>query len=387
MALPASARILRADNGAETTPGELMQVCERVFVWTLDMRRRMVGRPVARVIHSGRLEVFRLRLASGRELEATGNQPFMTLDGSIPLAAMTTGQRLAVPRRVPEPLDASGMVDPELILLAHMIGDGSCVKHQPIRYASIDEESGCGQRRREHFGVTAIRDDYPAARVITLRLPAPFRLTHGKRNPIAAWLDGLGLFGLRSYEKFVPPRVFALPYEKVGLFLRHLWATDGHVSWDARSEIGRVYYSSTSRRLIDDVAQLLLRFGVLSRIKRVQKEGYRDGWHLHIYGAENQLRFLRHIGVHGAKDTAAEALISKLEVVQRNTNLDTIPISVWTKRPRSAGRDGNDSEEIRGSDEHKLLRVRHVEALAEPRQGPPRGRSPRRPLPTRSRHQ
>jgi intein/homing endonuclease len=82
--------------------------------------------------------------------------------------------------------------------------------------------------------------------------------------------------------------------------------------------------------LIDDVSHLLLRMGVLSRIKRVRKAGYRDGWQLFINGAENQLRFLRHVGVHGAKDAAAEALISKLELVRRNTNLDTIPKSVWS---------------------------------------------------------
>lgn len=223
------------------------------------------------------------------------------------------------------------MPDAEVILLAHMIGDGSCVKRQPIRYASIDEENlAAVATAARHFGITAIRDDYPAARVTTLRLPAPFHLTHGKRNPIAAWLDELGLFGKRSYEKFVPTEIFAQFHTQIGLFLRHLWATDGHVSWDARSKIGRLYYASTSRRLIDDVAQLLLRVGVFSRIKCVQKAGYRDLWHLHVYGAENQLQFLRHVGVHGAKDAAAEVLAAKLEGVRRNTNLDTIPKSVWT---------------------------------------------------------
>ena len=43
-----------------------------------------------------------------------------------------------------------------------------------------------------HFGVTAVRDDHPAARCTSLRLPAPYPLTHGRRNPIAAWLDELG---------------------------------------------------------------------------------------------------------------------------------------------------------------------------------------------------
>jgi replicative DNA helicase len=106
-----------------------------------------------------------------------------------------------------------------------------------------------------------LRDEHPAARVITLRLPAPYRVTHGKRNPIVAWLDGLGLFDKRSHEKFVPPAVFAVPDEQIALFLRHLWATDGCIKWDGKGGQGRIYYASTSRRLSEDVRHLLLRAG------------------------------------------------------------------------------------------------------------------------------
>jgi replicative DNA helicase len=224
------------------------------------------------------------------------------------------------------------MAESEVILLAHMIGDGSCVKKQPIRYASVDEANLAAVTvSAVSFGVRAVRDDYPADRVTTLRLPAPYRLTHGRRNPIAAWLDDLGLFGLRSYEKFVPEPVFALPTDQVALFLRHLWATDGSVRWDATFGGARIYYASTSRRLVDDVAQLLLRVGVFARVKRVLKTGRRDSWHLCIYGAENQSRFLRHVGMHGVKAIAAQVVLTQLESVVRNTNLDTVPREVWNQ--------------------------------------------------------
>jgi replicative DNA helicase len=330
--LTQSTRILRADTGAEVTFGELMRTGDRPLVWSLDERLRMVARPMTNVFPSGRKEVFRLRLASGREVEATGNHPFMKLDGWTPLEQLTVGDRIAAPRRVPEPVDTQRMDDSELILLAHMIGDGSCVKRQPIRYPSVDEPNLVAVTvSAAHFGVTAIRDDYPAARMTTLRLPSPDRLARGRRNPIAAWLDGLGLFGRRSYEKFVPEAVFRAPNEQVALFLRHLWATDGSVRWDAKAGQGRIYYASTSRRLIDDVAQLLLRVGVFARIKQVPKLGYRDSWHLYIYDAENQARFLRHVGVHGAKAVAAQEVLSHLEGVVRNANLDTVPKEVWAQ--------------------------------------------------------
>jgi replicative DNA helicase len=330
--LTASTRILRADTGAEVTFGELMRTGERPLVWSLDEQLRMVARPMTNVFPSGRKEVFRLRLASGREVEATGNHPFMTLDGWTPLEELTVGDRLAVPRRIPEPVDTKRMAESEVILLAHMIGDGSCVKKQPIRYASVDEANLAAVTiSAAYFGVTAERDDYAAARVTTLPLPAPYRLTHGRRNPIAAWLDELGLFGLRSHEKFVPQQVFALPTDQVALFLRHLWATDGSVRWDATFGGARIYYASTSRRLVDDIMQLLLRLGVFSRVAPVRKPGYRDCWHLYIDRAENQARFLKSVGAHGMRGEQAREVLAKLATRIGRPGGDTIPKEVWSK--------------------------------------------------------
>ena len=328
--MTANTRILRADNGAEVTFGELMATGERPLVWSLDERKRMVARPMTNVFPSGHKEVFKLRLASGREVEATANHPFMTLDGWVPLGELQIGDRLAVPRRVPEPVNTVRMAEDEIVMLAHMIGDGSCVTRQPIRYASIDEANLVAvTKAAKHFGITAVRDEYPAARVSTLRMPAPYRLTHGKRNPIAAWLDQLGLFGKRSYEKFVPQQVFALPNDQVALFLRHLWATDGSVRWDATVGQARIYYASTSRQLVDDVAQLLLRCGILARIKQVDKAGYRPCWHLYVYGAANQKRFVTHVGVHGARGVSAREVLAHIDTLPGNTNLDTVPKEVW----------------------------------------------------------
>ena len=135
---------------------------------------------------------------------------------------------------MPEPVDTQRLPDDEVILLAHMIGDGSCVKSQPIRYASIDEQNlAAVTNAAKHFGVTAVRDDYAAARVTTLRLPAPYRLARGKRNPIAAWLDGLGSVRPAQLREVCAGRVFALPNDQVALFLRHFGRRMARCAWDA----------------------------------------------------------------------------------------------------------------------------------------------------------
>ena len=126
--------------------------------------------------------------------------------------------------------------------------------------------------------------------------------------------------------------VFALPNDQVALFLRHLWATDGSVRWDGTVGQGRIYYASTSRRLVDDVAQLLLRVGVFARIARVRKAGYRDCWHLYIYGAENQTAVPSHVGVHGMRGESRHGRSWSSSKPSRATpTRDTVPKEVWSR--------------------------------------------------------
>ncbi|WP_436702008.1 replicative DNA helicase [Nocardioides sp. BYT-33-1] len=330
--LTADTRLLRADTNAEITLGELMEGGVRdIPVWALDDRLKLVPRTLTHAFPSGTKPVFEVTLASGRRVKATGNHPFLTYDGWMPLAELEVGSRVGAIRHVPPPLEIVPRDDDEIVLLAHLLGDGSFVRRQPIRYASQDEANLAivADAAARRFGITAIRDEYAAARVTTLRLPAPFRLGRGRRNPIAEWLDVDGLFGLRSHEKFVPDWVFALPKEQVGLFLRHIWATDGCVHWDERRALGRIYYASTSRRLVDDLARLLGRHNIFTRVKTVRKNGYRDGYQLHIYGVENQLRFVDEIGVHGARGETATRIGELIRDVAPNTNADTVPVEVW----------------------------------------------------------
>jgi replicative DNA helicase len=331
--LAASSRLLRADNGCETALSDLASTGERAIVWALDDRKRLTARPVTGLaIVSRPAGVLRGPLASGREIDASADTQFLTLGGWAPVGELGIGDRVAVPRRVPAPLRRQPMVEDEIVLLAHMIGDGSCVARQPIRYASIDEQNlRAVTSAARHFGVTAKRDDYAAARVTTLRLPAPYRLTHGVRNPIAAWLDSLGLFDKRSYEKFLPSVVFAAPDEQIALFLRHLWSTDGCVWWDEKQGMGRIYYGSTSRELIEGVRLLLLRLGITSRSHRTKKANYRGSWQLAVSGVVNQRRFLRVVDAHGMKYFAAHEVLFNLTSVSASENVDTIPREVWDR--------------------------------------------------------
>ena len=49
---------------------------------------------------------------------------------------------------MPGPLEVQAMPEQEIIMLAHLLGDGSFVRNQPIRYASTDEANWPPWHRR-----------------------------------------------------------------------------------------------------------------------------------------------------------------------------------------------------------------------------------------------
>lgn len=333
--LTADTRVLRSDTGAETTMGELFaQGAKDVPVWSLGDDMRFAERHLTHVFSTGVKPVYRLTLASGKTLRATANHPFFTYTGWKGLGELEIGDRLGVPRHVNGPSNRVEWTDEQVILLAHMLGDGSALARQPIRYASVDEENltVVTEAAFKQFGITGIRDTHEAARCTSLRLPAPVRLTHGKRNPLAAWLDELDLFDKRSWEKFIPEQVFALPKRQIALFIKHLWSTDGSVTVNKNGRSGRIYYASTSREMLDQLSLLLWRFGINSRVRGTAIKGeYRQGYSLDISGRDEQLRFLQEISVYGERSKNCARLLDILTAdgSRSNTNVDTAPVQVW----------------------------------------------------------
>ena len=116
--LTGDTRILRADTGAETTMRELYESGEKdVPVWALADDLRYMQRPMTHVFSTGVKPVFRLRLASGREVRATANHKFFTYAGWRALGDLGAGDRLGIPRHVGAPASSVSMDDAEVTAL------------------------------------------------------------------------------------------------------------------------------------------------------------------------------------------------------------------------------------------------------------------------------
>jgi replicative DNA helicase len=128
----------------------------------------------------------------------------------------------------------------------------------------------------------------------------------------------------------VPASFFSLPQHQLGLFLRHLWSTDGSVTV-SKSGAVRVYYGTTSERLARDLQVLLTRFSIRARLRAVGNTYGHPQWTLDVCGVDEQRRFLEQIGIHGARGLAADRALRRLDLMTAAGRFDTIPSEVWER--------------------------------------------------------
>src|SRR2546425_206076 len=300
--------------------------------WRMDCKR------VTNVFATGIKPVFKVTTQLGRSIRATANHKFLTMEGWRRLDELKVDDHIAIPRILQGP-DQDTMSHAELGLLGHLIGDGCTLPTHAIQYTTKDPtlaEEVVGLAT-EVFGETVRPRIHQERTWIQVYLPPARHLTHGVRNPIRVWLENLGGFGLRSYEKRVPEEVFRQSALGVACFLKHLWATDGCVRL-TRDHYAAIYYASSSERLARDVLSLLLRLGINARISwHSQGVKGRDQFHVTLSGQTEMLAFLTIIDVVGQEKFGHKALILEyLKTREGKTNRDIIPSAVWQLFARPA---------------------------------------------------
>ena len=280
--------------------------------------------------------VYQLETALGRTIQATANHQFLTINGWRRLDELSIEEHIAVPR-ILNSHHKQTMEDSELALLGHLIGDGCTLPRHAIQYTTIESDLAelVVEFASKLFGeeIAPRITKEPNRTWYQVFLPTTRQITHGVRNPISEWLDDLGIFGLRSYEKSVPRKVFAQPPTSIALFLRHLWATDGCIQMEElrQKSYPTVYYATSSSLLARDVQTLLLSLGINARLKCVsQGEKGREQHHVIVTGHEDLKLFVHKIGAVGRyKQSQLQKVQEYIEDHHSNTNRDIIPNTIW----------------------------------------------------------
>ncbi|MFB2896317.1 replicative DNA helicase [Aerosakkonemataceae cyanobacterium BLCC-F50] len=303
-------------------------------VWALNQTTMKLEKAiVSNAFSTGIKPVLKLTTRLGRTIKATGNHKFLTINGWQRLDQLEVGSRIALPRSLASPSQQL-MTNSELGLLGHLIGDGCTLPNHAIQYTTREEDlaNTVVSLAIEVFG------DLIKPRIVKERnwyqvyLAASYHLTHKIRNPLVEWLNTMGVFGLRSYEKFIPNEVFEQPQTAISIFLRHLWSTDGCIRpVQGKSSYPNVYYTSSSERLSRDVQSLLLRLGINARLSVVpQLNKGRDQYQVWVTGRPDLESFVELVGAVGKyKQQSLREIGNYIQVRTANTNRDIIPNDIW----------------------------------------------------------
>jgi replicative DNA helicase len=300
-------------------------------VWAMSANQKIIKARSELVWCKGMRQVFRVALASGRTLRATPNHRVFTGDGWQHVGEIRIGTRMAIGRRFPEILNPVVWPDEHVCLLGQLVGDGSYLKNQPLRYTTASEENSELVTRCAKFLGSTVTRYVGRGKWHQLMIAGNGNRWHAAG--VGAWLKGLGIFDQRSHQKRLPPEVFQFSDRQIGLLLQHLWATDGciYVPASGIRTAPAVHFSTCSERLAGEVAALLLRLGIIARTVQVPQRTGRPLYAVYVSGSEQQALFLAKVGAFGPRVQPAQRLAERIAVTKSNPNVDTLPIEVFAE--------------------------------------------------------
>ncbi|NBB99559.1 MAG: replicative DNA helicase [Bacteroidetes bacterium] len=127
-----------ADSGRRVPMRELCGTAG-FRVWAVNPDTyRLEKRAVTNAFCTGTKPVYRLQTQLGREVRATGNHKFLTMDGWKRLDALREGEHVALPRALASPAEQSMTTD-ELALPRDSTGDGCTLPHDTHVVPAMEE--------------------------------------------------------------------------------------------------------------------------------------------------------------------------------------------------------------------------------------------------------
>jgi len=330
--------LITLDNGSQVKIKDLENIDQNVF--TLDsnfkikegQKSHFYKRPVNKLLEVG--------LRSGKTIKLTPEHPLLTVKGWLPTEKLNIGARIATPREL-EVFGDDSLEEDKVKLLAYLIAEGH-LSNNFVLFSNADEKIITDFKK----AVTSFDNELV---VKEHSKPFCFRVVQNKKRRISyvkrdeegkflkgvefdsksslrKWLDNLGMYGFLAVERKIPEEIFKLPKHQLSLFLNRLFSCDGTIYKKANQWF--VSYCSSSNELISQVQHLLLRFGVVTRLRKRIIQNKFESNELYVYG-ENVNKFLQEIGFYGKKEERAKLALKEALKIVRNPNVDTIPKEIW----------------------------------------------------------
>jgi len=334
--LTGSTLIYDAASGVRRPLREVIEAGERgeeMTVAALGEDLKLRPARVSAFMRSGAQQVYRVTTKLGRRIELTANHPLLTMKGWRELRDLRAGARVAVPRSLPPRLAPASMSDAEIVMLAALIADGNLTNRTPrFTYGPESPVLATVERAAAELGVQLRHDGHGTASISVAGRGSP-------SNPVTDLCREHGIWRKRSEDKFVPDAIFALSNEQVARFLSVLFGCDGYVHLSDR--VAHVGYCTISERLAHDVQHLLMRLGVIGKIRTLKRKVYEGtnkvAREVRVTDQGSLLAFCDFVGACG-KDAAVARLSERVLSTKLQSFGDSLPMEAWQLVTEAKGR-------------------------------------------------
>lgn len=252
-------------EGTPVTLGDGSRVPIECFnggkVWSLDsasLQWKISDSPKA--IPNGMKDVYRVRLRSGRWIDATENHRFLRSVGWARVDELQTGQRLAIPLELP--ISGKPMAGDEALAIGFMCGDGGMTSR--FRFSSSDDVTS-----------KIFTDLFLSRGWKTKRIPGTIDYSvsyhKGARSGGPTHWAKKYEINKTSHKKRAPERIFKGSKGDAFDFAFGYFLADSNVN---NSKDPSLEYYSVNRGLLSDAQELLARCGIHGTITEKPSKGF-----------------------------------------------------------------------------------------------------------------
>ncbi len=284
-------------------------------------------------------ELIKIELKSGKTIKLTPEHPLLTILGWENAKNLRVGSRIATPRRI-DVFGSEHITDTETKLLSYLLAEGH-LGNRLVLFTNSDKkiisefknevkkfDSNLTTRYHGKYSLRVV-DTSTSRRILNeKRTKGKFAkgIIFNSKNSLKKWLEIIGVYGRYALEKTIPSIIFKTQKHKVALFLNRLFSCDGSIYPHESGWV--VSYSSSSKKMAQQVQHLLLRFGIISKLRKKITPRHIN-YELLIRDKENVVAFIQNIGFFGDKELKANLALKELTNKKNNSNVDTIPKEIW----------------------------------------------------------
>ena len=327
--LPGNVKIPDSVTGEYVTVEELFNKQEANIFSMKENDLRITKHKTNVIFENGIKPVFKITTKSGREIEATGNHPFYTINGFKELDNLKAGDFIAIAKNMQHKINLN-LDEEKFKFIAYMLGDGNC-KNGKLRFSCAKDNLKvlCEMDIiAKYFGCNLIQ--YNSDKECDYHIVSKLSENNRIINKAKKYLEQVGLYGLEANDKYIPADIFKLNNRDLSIFLSRLYATDGWATGSIKKNKSRIEigYCSISKQLCSDIQSLLLRFGINSVLTRKDikyKNKINTAYQLCILNKNDILTFCKEIGIYSKEKSINNV---KNIALQMNNYGEKIPTGI-----------------------------------------------------------